>query len=109
MRPIFALASQISTVRKNQDQIYFFVGDKWNSLAERHRLQLNSIFNMFMIHILFSDELDRIDLPYSPFLTQVDRNIWRIISFNGTNIKKDDIEVSFDQIRESLKSMEDSV
>lgn len=106
MRPICALASQISTIRKNQEKIYFFVTDKWNTLSLTERLQINYIFNMFMIHILFSDEEDQMNLPYSPFLTQVDHDIWRVISLNGSDIKKDEIKVSFDQIRESLKSMD---
>ena len=109
MRPIFALASQISTIRKKQEHIYFFVSGKWNTLSLIQRLKLNSICNMFLIHILFSDEEDRTDLPYSPFLTQVNHDIWRIISLNGNDIKKDEIKVSFDQICVSLNSIGEKV
>ncbi len=109
MRPIFVLASQISTIRKNSDPIYFYVSGKWNSFSKMERSELHSILQLFRIHILYSDEEDKTDLPASSWMTKVDHDIWNIYELRDSLCIKHPIEVSFDQIRDSLNSIYEKV
>ncbi len=109
MRPIFALASQISTIRKNIDPIYFYVSGKWNSFSKMERSELHSILQLFHIHILYSDEEDKTDLPASSWMTKVDHDIWNIYELRDSLCIKHNIEVSFDKIRNSLNSINEKV